>query len=85
MVRHYTVSGIVLHDDRVLPIEHRKSGTALPPGGHINPEKTRSRRCDARSGRRSASTWRCWPTSVSAIRGSGSSRRRSPSWSTVRC
>jgi 8-oxo-dGTP pyrophosphatase MutT (NUDIX family) len=37
MVRHYTVSGIVLHDDRVLLIEHRKSGTALPPGGHINP------------------------------------------------
>jgi 8-oxo-dGTP pyrophosphatase MutT (NUDIX family) len=37
MVRHYTVSGIVLPDGRVLLIEHRKSGSALPPGGHINP------------------------------------------------
>ena len=37
MLRHCTVSAIVLHDDRVLLIEHRKSGTVLPPGGHINP------------------------------------------------
>ncbi len=37
MLRHYTVSAIVLHNDRVLLIEHRKSGTVLPPGGHINP------------------------------------------------
>jgi 8-oxo-dGTP pyrophosphatase MutT (NUDIX family) len=37
MVRHYTVSAIVLHNDRVLLVEHRKSGTALPPGGHIEP------------------------------------------------
>jgi 8-oxo-dGTP pyrophosphatase MutT (NUDIX family) len=30
------VSAIIIHNDSVLLIEHRKSGTHLPPGGHID-------------------------------------------------
>ncbi|GAA1387917.1 NUDIX hydrolase [Catellatospora chokoriensis] len=36
MIRHLTVSAIILRDEHVLLIEHRKSGLFLPPGGHLN-------------------------------------------------
>lgn len=36
MIRHFTATGIVLDDDRVLLIEHAKLGWWLPPGGHID-------------------------------------------------
>jgi 8-oxo-dGTP diphosphatase len=36
MIRHLTVSAIILQNDHVLLIEHCKSGLLLPPGGHLN-------------------------------------------------
>jgi non-canonical purine NTP pyrophosphatase (RdgB/HAM1 family) len=39
--RHYTASALVFGtDDRVLLIDHVKSGLWLPPGGHIEPGET---------------------------------------------
>ncbi len=39
MIRHLTASGVVIHDDHVLLIEHRKAGLWLYPGGHIDPNE----------------------------------------------
>ena len=36
MIRHFTATGIVLHNDNVLLIEHAKLGWWMPPGGHID-------------------------------------------------
>ena len=37
---HYTASGIVLDRDRVLLVEHAKTGWWMPPGGHVEPGET---------------------------------------------
>lgn len=39
MIRHFTATGIVLHRDTVLLIEHVKLGWWMPPGGHIDPDE----------------------------------------------
>src|SRR5277367_1569279 len=39
MIRHFTATGIVLHQDSVLLIEHAKLGWWMPPGGHIDPDE----------------------------------------------
>ncbi len=39
MIRHFTASGIVLSDEHVLLVEHRKLGWWLYPGGHIEPDE----------------------------------------------
>jgi 8-oxo-dGTP diphosphatase len=39
MIRHFTATGIVLHEDQVLLIEHAKLKWWLPPGGHIEPNE----------------------------------------------
>ena len=39
MIRHFTATGIVLHQDTVLLIEHVKLGWWMPPGGHIDPNE----------------------------------------------
>ena len=39
MIRHFTASGIVLADQQVLLVEHRKLGMWLYPGGHIEPDE----------------------------------------------
>lgn len=39
MIRHFTATGIVLHQDMVLLIEHAKLKWWLPPGGHIDPDE----------------------------------------------
>lgn len=39
MIRHFTASGIVLADEQVLLVEHRKLGMWLYPGGHIEPDE----------------------------------------------
>lgn len=36
MIRHFTASGIVLHDSQVLLVKHGKMGIWLYPGGHID-------------------------------------------------
>ena len=36
VVRHFTATGFVAHDDRVLLHWHLKVGAWLPPGGHID-------------------------------------------------
>lgn len=38
LICHATATGIVLHEGRVLLVEHRKSGLFLGPGGHIDNE-----------------------------------------------
>lgn len=39
MIRHFTASGIVLDQDRVPLVKHRKLGLWLYPGGHIDPDE----------------------------------------------
>jgi 8-oxo-dGTP diphosphatase len=39
LIRHFTASGVVLRDDSVLLIEHRKLGLWLCPGGHLEPDE----------------------------------------------
>lgn len=39
MIRHFTATGIVLHDDTVLLIEHAKLKWWMPPGGHLDPNE----------------------------------------------
>jgi 8-oxo-dGTP diphosphatase len=39
MIRHFTATGIVLHEDNVLLIEHAKLKWWMPPGGHIEPNE----------------------------------------------
>lgn len=39
MIRHFTATGIVLHQDSVLLIEHAKLGWWMPPGGHLDPDE----------------------------------------------
>jgi len=39
VIRHFTASGIVLADQQVLLVEHRKLGMWLYPGGHIEPDE----------------------------------------------
>lgn len=39
MIRHFTATGIVLHQDSVLLIRHAKLGWWMPPGGHIDPDE----------------------------------------------
>ena len=39
MIRHFTATGIVLHEDQVLLIEHAKLKWWMPPGGHIEPNE----------------------------------------------
>jgi 8-oxo-dGTP diphosphatase len=39
MIRHFTATGIVLHEDEVLLIEHAKLKWWMPPGGHIDPNE----------------------------------------------
>lgn len=36
---HFTASGIVLHDDHVLLVFHKRLGAWVPPGGHIEPHE----------------------------------------------
>ena len=35
----YTASGILIHDNKVLLVKHKKLGIWLPPGGHIEPNE----------------------------------------------
>ena len=37
--RHFTATGIILHNRRALLIEHAKLGWWLPPGGHLEPNE----------------------------------------------
>ncbi|GAA2881596.1 NUDIX domain-containing protein [Streptosporangium fragile] len=37
MIRHFTASAVILADDHVLLIEHKKAGGWLYPGGHLQP------------------------------------------------
>jgi 8-oxo-dGTP pyrophosphatase MutT (NUDIX family) len=37
-IRHFTATGIVLHADAVLLIEHARLRWWMPPGGHVEPE-----------------------------------------------
>jgi 8-oxo-dGTP diphosphatase len=37
--RHFTATGIILHNGRTLLIEHAKIGWWLPPGGHLEPNE----------------------------------------------
>lgn len=39
MIRHFTSTGLVIHDESVLLIEHVKLGWWMPPGGHIDPNE----------------------------------------------
>lgn len=39
MIRHFTSTGLVLHEDTILLIEHVKLGWWMPPGGHIDPNE----------------------------------------------
>lgn len=39
VVRHFTATGFVIHDDSALLHWHRKVGMWLPPGGHIEPNE----------------------------------------------
>jgi 8-oxo-dGTP diphosphatase len=39
VIRHFTASGIVISNDLVLLIEHRKLGCWLYPGGHIDADE----------------------------------------------
>jgi 8-oxo-dGTP diphosphatase len=39
MIRHFTATGIVLHQGEVLLIEHAKLKWWMPPGGHIDPNE----------------------------------------------
>lgn len=39
MIRHFTATGIVLHEGKVLLIEHAKLGWWMPPGGHLIPNE----------------------------------------------
>jgi len=39
MIRHFTATGFVVHEDRVLLHWHRKVKAWLPPGGHIEPNE----------------------------------------------
>jgi 8-oxo-dGTP diphosphatase len=38
--RHFTVSAIIFHKGKTLLMEHRKIGSWLCPGGHIEPNET---------------------------------------------
>lgn len=35
----YTASGILIHNNKVLLVKHKKLGIWLPPGGHIEPDE----------------------------------------------
>lgn len=39
MIRHFTATGIVLHEGSVLLIEHAKLGWWMPPGRHLDPDE----------------------------------------------
>jgi 8-oxo-dGTP pyrophosphatase MutT (NUDIX family) len=39
MIRHLTVSALILRDQHVLLIDHRKAQLMLPPGGHVEPDE----------------------------------------------
>jgi 8-oxo-dGTP diphosphatase len=39
MIRHFTATGIVLHQGEVLLVEHKKLRWWMPPGGHIEPNE----------------------------------------------
>jgi len=39
VIRHFTATGIVLHQDSVLLVEHAKLKWWMPPGGHIDPDE----------------------------------------------
>ena len=39
LTRHFTATGFVIHDGRVLLHWHRKVGAWLPPGGHVEPNE----------------------------------------------
>ena len=39
MDRHFTATGIVLHDGSVLLVEHAKLKWWMPPGGHLDPDE----------------------------------------------
>lgn len=38
-IRHFTVTGILLHEDKVLLVENRKAQLFLCPGGHVEPNE----------------------------------------------
>ena len=40
MRKHFTASGIVFHDDKVLLIKHKKMNTWIYPGGHVEAQET---------------------------------------------
>jgi 8-oxo-dGTP pyrophosphatase MutT (NUDIX family) len=37
--RHFTASAVVLADNHILLVHHRRIGAWLPPGGHIEPDE----------------------------------------------
>jgi 8-oxo-dGTP diphosphatase len=39
VIRHFTASAVILHEDQVLLVHHRKLGLWLYPGGHIEPNE----------------------------------------------
>lgn len=39
MIRHFTASGVIINEGRVLLVRHARLGTWLVPGGHIEPDE----------------------------------------------
>jgi ADP-ribose pyrophosphatase YjhB (NUDIX family) len=43
--KHFTASGFVLQDNRILLVNHRKHRVWIYPGGHVNPNETPDEAC----------------------------------------
>ncbi|MGB9666534.1 MAG: NUDIX hydrolase [Candidatus Cryosericum sp.] len=43
--KHFTASGFVLRDDRILLVNHRKHRVWIYPGGHVEPNETPDEAC----------------------------------------
>jgi 8-oxo-dGTP diphosphatase len=39
VIRHFTASAVILADDQILLVHHRKLGLWLYPGGHVEPDE----------------------------------------------
>ena len=43
--KHFTASGFVLRDDRILLVNHRQHRVWIYPGGHVQPNETPDEAC----------------------------------------
>jgi 8-oxo-dGTP pyrophosphatase MutT (NUDIX family) len=43
--KHFTASGFVIQDGRILLVNHRKHGVWIYPGGHVEPDETTDEAC----------------------------------------